>query len=228
MEYYAILKFCSYQYILVQSTGKMIVDENVRENFLKPGFEDMRKNILEKSNAIDTDLDDEIYADQLHSLLQRISPEMEKPSAMKTFVEAKKKKTDEETIWDRIHGTFDDTKPNTPKRNQIVKKLPHPRGGVFEGAFQGPKVFRQSVMTQVIRKPDGTTVTVRTVRDAEGNTTVTKRTNDGQVETFSYNGDNGKTVVQTPSMEKDSISSLLACDRNVFVTKEGYAIPKLW
>lgn len=201
---------------------------------MKPGFEDPRKDLLEKSKAIDTDLDDEIYADQLHSLLQRISPELEKSSNMKTYVEGNKsvKKTDEETIWDRIHGTFvDNAKPNPPRRNQLMKKLPHSRGGVFEGAFQGPKVFRQSVVTQVVRRPDGSTETRRTVRDAEGNenTTVIKRTNDGEVETFSYPG-NG-TVVQKPMVERDNIpSTLLVCngDRNVFVTKDGYAIPKLW
>lgn len=211
----------------------MIVDENVRENFLKPGFEDLRKDLLEQSKAIDTDLDDEIYADQLHSLLQRISPELEKASHMKPCVDGTKtaKKTDEETIWDRIHGTFvEETKPSTPRRNQqLLKKLPHPRGGVFEGAFQGPKVFRQSVMTQVIRKPDGSTETRRTVRDADGkeNTTVTKRTNDGKVETFTQPG-NGR-IVRQPTVEPDHrTSSLLACDRNVFVTKDGYAIPKLW
>lgn len=212
--------------------GKMLVDENVRENFLKPGFEDLRKDFPEPTKAIDTDLDDEIYADQLHSLLQRISPELEKSSNMKTFVDGTKKtkKTDEETIWDRIHGTFvEDSKPSPQRRNQqLLKKLPHPRGGVFEGAFQGPKVFRQSVMTQVVRKPDGSTETCRTVRDAEGNenTTVTKRTSDGKVETFSYPG-NGK-MVQKPLIEPGRIPSLFSCDRNVFVTKDGYAIPKLW
>lgn len=220
---------------MVDESGKMILDDNVRENFLKPGFEDMRKDLLEKNKAIDTDLDDEIYADQLHSLLQRISPELEKSSNIKPYVEANKrvKKTDEETIWDRIHGTFvDDAKSNPPKRNQqqLMKKLPHPRGGVFEGAFQGPKVFRQSVMTQVVRKPDGSTETRRTVRDAEGNenTTVTKRTNDGKVETFSYPG-NG-SIVAKPSVQQDNTSVLLIGngDRNVFVTKDGYTIPKLW
>lgn len=211
----------------------MIPDENVRDNFLKPGFEDLRKDLMEKSKAIDTDLDDEIYADQLHSLLQRISPELEKSSNIKPYVDGNKtvKKTDEETIWDRIHGTFvADNKPNQPRNNQqVLKKLPHARGGVFEGAFQGPKVFRQSVMTQVIRKPDGSTETRRTVRDADGNenTTLTKRTNDGKVETFTFT-DSGKTVPKPSVIEKDSIALALACDRNVFVTKEGYAIPKLW
>lgn len=203
---------------------------------MKPGFEDFGKDLFEPTKAIDTDLDDEIYADQLHSLLQRISPELEKSSNMKTFVDGTKnaKKTDEETIWDRIHGTFvEDNKPNTQKRNrqQLLKKLPHaPRGGVFEGVFQGPKVFRQSVMTQVIRKPDGTTETRRTVRDAEGNenTTVTKRTNDGKVETFTFPGNGSGKVVQKPLMAPDQIPSLFSSDRNVFVTKDGYAIPKLW
>lgn len=219
-----------------QFLGKIITDENLRENFLKPGFEDLQKNLLERNKAIDTDLDDEIYADQLHSLLQRISPELEKSTSSfsnkKTYMEGIKntKKTDEETIWDRIHGTStNENKPNPPKRNQqLLKKLPHPRGGVFEGAFQGPKVFRQSVMTQVIRKPDGSSETRRTVRDAEGNenTTVTKRTNDGKVETFTYPG-NGQ-MVKKPLIEENHVSSLLPCDRNVFVTKDGYAIPKLW
>lgn len=210
----------------------MIVDENVRENFLKPGFEELRKDLFQQNKAIDTDLDDEIYADQLHSLLQRISPELEKSANMKTNVEGNKniKKTDEEIVWDRIHGTFDEeNKPSPPKRNQqLLKKLPHPRGGVFEGAFQGPKVFRQSVMTQVVRKPDGSYETRRTVRDAEGNenTTVIKRTNDGTIETFTYPG-NGN-IVQKPLIEPDRNSSLFASDRNIFVTKDGYAIPKLW
>lgn len=213
--------------------GKIFTDENMHENFLKPGFEDLQKELLEKNKAIDTDLDDEIYADQLHSLLQRISPELEKSSSSfsnkKTNIEGAKiaKKTDEETIWDRIHGTADENKSNPPKRNQqLLKKLP--RGGVFEGAFQGPKVFRQSVMTQVIRKPDGSSETRRTVRDAEGNenTTITKRTNDGKVETFSYPGSG--QMIQKPLVEENRVSSLLPCDRNVFVTKESYIIPKLW
>lgn len=152
---------------------------------------------------------------------------------MKTYVEGNKvvKRTDEETIWDRIHGTFVDAKkPNPPKRNQqLLKKLPHPRGGVFEGAFQGPKVFRQSVMTQVIRKPDGSSETRRTVRDADGNenTTVVTRTGDGKVETSNYPGD-GQKVKKPLVEENNGFSSLLSCDRNTFVTKEGYAIPKLW
>jgi len=207
---------------------KIFSDENVREKFLKPGFDLYKENM-----PVDTDLDDEIYADQLHTLLQRLSPELEEASSnMKTHVETNKnvKKTDEETIWDRIHGTIvDKNKPNPPKRNQqLFKKLPHPRGGVFEGAFQGPKVFRQSVMTQVIRKPDGSSETRRTVRDADGNenTTITKRTNEGKVETFTFSG-NGQQV-ERPMVDGNHVSALLPCDRNVFVTKEGYTIPKLW
>ncbi|KAJ6647633.1 hypothetical protein Bhyg_02856 [Pseudolycoriella hygida] len=198
---------------MTDENGKIIVDTTFRENFFKPSFEDLRKHFSELNEASDTDLDDEIYADQLHSLLQRISPELERASNMRTSAHGNKnaRKTDEETIWDRIHGTFEEqTRPKPPQRKlQLFNKLPH-RGGVFEGAFQGPRSLHQSVMTQVIRKPDGSMETYRTVRDAEGNKnmTVTKRSSDGKVETFNYPGS--------------------VADRNVFVTNDGYVIPKLW
>lgn len=172
-------------------------------------------------------MDDEIYADQLHTLLQRISPELEMSSNMKAYVEPNKnkKQSDEEIIWDRIHGTFvDENKPKPPTRNQqLLKKLPLPRGGVFE-----PHVFRQSVVTRAVQQPDGSFVIHRTVRDAQGNekTTVTKRLGDGRVETFNYSGNGQKD--QQSLVEENNVSSLLSRHRNIFVTKEGYAIPKLW
>lgn len=231
--------------------NKPIIDENVRENYMKPGFEDIfNQDGLNQASSVDTDLDGEIYADQLHSLLQRISPEIEslipkkftpmlKKQCTQTEAQRNIKRTDEEIIWDRIHGTDlladEIVLPN--RRQQGLKKIP-PRGGIFEGAFQGPKIFRQSIMTQTIRKPNGTYETRRVVRDADGttNTTITRSTTDGKTETItSSSNDNimGKERLMMPD-EPDAaggnnnyISSIN--DRNIYVTKAGYAMPmNIW
>lgn len=205
---------------------------------MKPGFEDLLKEDFGMAGkSLDTDLDGEIYADQLHSLLQRISPEVEslipKFSAMKNvrkFAPTNDivKRTDEETIWDRIHGTF--AAPTTPmpkaSKGTVAKaQLPVPRTGIFEGAFQGPKVFRQSIMTQTVRKPDGTYETRRIVRDGDGNvnTTVTKTGKDGKTESVS-SFEKGKKEIGS-----NENAGMLYSDRNIYVTKDGYAMPKnIW
>lgn len=215
-------------------------DENVRENYMKPGFENFFRQ--EKAAAaattttLDSDLDGEIYADQLHSLLQRVSPEMEalmttarlpqKDKRLASAADASQKRTDEETIWDRIHGTS--TAANNPKA--IVKKLQPPRGGIFEGAFQGPKVFRQSVMTQMVRKPDGSYESRRTVVDADGhaNTTITRTTADGRTETIMNSG-GGAVGGGGCDDEGGPPMRGVVEHRNIYVTKEGYAMPKnIW
>lgn len=210
---------------------------------MKPGFEDFFNVPLKP----DSDLDGEIYADQLHSLLQRISPELEVlipssqpalhssvPGSRKTSPPAVRR-TDEQIIWDRIHGTADPE----PSRDIVArprKAIISPRSGIFEGAFQGPKVFRQSVMTQTVRRPDGTYETRRVVKDADGtvNTTVTQTKKDGTT-----------VVLSTPDIAKPAgspgeaaggggggrplDSGSIVDNRNVYVTKEGYAMPKnIW
>lgn len=213
---------------------------------MKPGFEDF----FSATGKPDSDLDGEIYADQLHSLLQRISPELEVlmpsssqpalhsslPGSRKTSLPAVSR-TDEQVIWDRIHGTAD-PEPNREVVARPRKATIAPHSGVFEGAFQGPKVFRQSVMTQTVRRPDGTSETRRVVKDADGsvNTTVTQTKKDGTT-----------VVLTTPDIVKPAGSpgevaggggggsgwlfgaGWFADNQNVYVTKEGYAMPKnIW
>lgn len=212
---------------------------------MKPGFENFLPPSMEGDHSHDTDLDGEIYADQLHSLLQRISPEMEAMvPRLKAALKNKSnnsvgavsatpiKRSDEETIWDRIHGTYTEAAvapPATKPRYPIVGKQPS-RSGVFEGAFQGPKVFRQSVMTQIVRKPDGSFETKRTVLDANGHTStvVTRTMSDGRSETLSSSTEGGNTMGLQPILPVGDYGIPMP-DRNIYVTKDGYAMPKnIW
>lgn len=212
---------------------------------MKPGFENFLPPSKEGDQSHDTDLDGEIYADQLHSLLQRISPEMEammpklkavlknkSTNSVGAVSAAPIKRSDEEAIWDRIHGTYTESAgapPAAKPRHPIVGKQPS-RSGVFEGAFQGPKVFRQSIMTQIVRKPDGSYETRRTVLDANGhtNTVVTRTMSDGRTETLSSSSDGSKTTGSQPMLPVGDYG-LTMPDRNIYVTKDGYAMPKnIW
>lgn len=212
---------------------------------MKPGFENFLPPSEKGDHSHDTDLDGEIYADQLHSLLQRISPEMEamvprlkaalnnnSTNSVGAVSAAPIKRSDEETIWDRIHGTYTESvvAPQAAKpRHPIVGKQPS-RSGVFEGAFQGPKVFRQSIMTQIVRKPDGSYETKRTVLDANGhkNTVITRTLSDGRTETLSSTTDGSKGTEPQP-MPPAGDYGIAMPDRNIYVTKDGYAMPKnIW
>ena len=166
-----------------------------------------------------------IYADQLHSLLQRITPDMKELMLKKRMernetvgassAAARRKPTDEEKVMDLIHGITEQRNHPTGgtvskpamKRNHGGLGQRFPEGGLFEGAFQGPRMFGQSIISQTIRRPDGVSIyrcyfvrmsllltpflftqsyeTRRTVRDSEGNTqtTVTLSTKDGRKET---------------------------------------------
>lgn len=279
--------------------GAAHFNDNARENYLKPGFEDLfvaaaapdgkadsnSPSSSASAGALDSDLDDEIYADQLHSLLQRISPDLDaflqqqRPS-MSTVPSIKSSSpprgarfamtggavvplSDEQQVLNLLHGTAvvaggaDDRSTVMPGVLSKKSLLSPARSGIFEGAFQGPKVFRQSVMTQTVRRPDGTVETRRVVRDADGNTstTVTKTTADGdRSETSSssngsssgnsggggnWNGGgcfdakpppgglpaNGAAAVAAAK----PVPSAAVADRNVYVTKEGYAMPmNIW
>lgn len=143
--------------------------------------------------------------------------------------ETKLKRTEEETIMDRIHGTqWKEDEP--PIRRRQSTKVPHNGAGAFEGTFQGPKIFGQSIISQSIRKPDGTLETRRVVRDSDGNTKTTlTRTVNGKTETTTSieNGGNLKKVIEPRGFETGF--NILNLDRNMFVTKAGYTLPKnLW
>lgn len=228
---------------------KSLFDENIREEYMKPGFEDIVGKEFRKK-TVDTDLDGEIYADQLHSLLQRVTPELnnmiaidaldksrkaahEKSQAV-SIAEANKKLSDEEKVLSKIHGTFGQAETSTKKtfqRNQIARQIPH-NGGAFEGVIGGPKTFRQGFTFQMIRRPDGSSESRRTVIDNDGNAkTIVKRTVDGKTETFTTlngaDGDGGQIERKMPTENAGSIA--LDCGRNLFVSKDGYVLPKnLW
>uniref|UniRef100_A0A1A9WKJ6 Uncharacterized protein n=1 Tax=Glossina brevipalpis TaxID=37001 RepID=A0A1A9WKJ6_9MUSC len=240
--------------------NRMPVEKNLKEEYLKPGFESKIFKEFEKQQKqyFDTDLDGEIFADQLHSLIQRFAngeymqdtPQNGLDSAnkilprndKKTVRKLKPKLTDEEIIMGRIHGTLDND--NEEQRKRVTRRRPDfmnpmspviPRssfgGGAFEGNFQGPKMFSQSVMTKTIRKPDGSYETTKITQDSQGNKTITTtRTKDGKSETVTtYDGvaGTGKGPIEKFGIKESP--EVYEGERNIFVSKEGYALPRnLW
>ncbi|XP_041776612.1 uncharacterized protein LOC121596067 [Anopheles merus] len=239
-------------------------DHDLKQDFLKPGFEESIRDIGKQMKPQDTDLDGEIYADQLHSLLQRITPDMKELMLKKRMernetvgassAAARRKPTDDEKVMDLIHGITEQrnhptggtvSKPAMKSRNHGGLGQRFPEGGLFEGAFQGPRMFGQSIISQTIRRPDGSYETRRTVRDSEGNTqtTVTLSTKDGRKETVttydddaafggmkrngSANGGGGgghqRGDAELPT------GALLAMDGKFGLNNNGYVLPKnLW
>ncbi|XP_017466242.1 PREDICTED: uncharacterized protein LOC108359083 [Rhagoletis zephyria] len=232
--------------------GDIKIDKDLKEDFLKPGFEniDILKEFEKtKGEIMDTDLDGEIYADQLHSLMQRLSPNEDLPNILPRNDSkavrnplGKKKLSDEEKILGKIHGTLDSE--DAPKQSRMPRPRPDmmtpmtpmiPRnptpfgGGVFEGTYQGPKMFSQSVMSKTIRKPDGSYETTKIIKDSQGNTTKTiTRTIDGKTETITTS-DNAAGAGTIKQKEGNIAKREEYSNRNIFVTKEGYAVPRnLW
>ncbi|XP_039497316.1 uncharacterized protein LOC120455317 isoform X1 [Drosophila santomea] len=243
-------------------------ERDLKEDFLKPGFESkiLKKFAEQKDLSLDTDLDGEIYADQLHSLIQRLNPEENiepgdpaigniLPSNQHGYRKSvqRSKLTDEEIIMGRIHGTISADgenhscarPPRPPMNNKpdimtpMTPMLPHsgmsPFGGVFDGNYQGPKLFSQSVMTKTVRKPDGSYETTKVTQDSSGHkTTTVTRMIDGRKETTvthdggaPAHGMGGKQHLQQQQQQKEV--AVARGERNIFVTKEGYAMPRnLW
>uniref|UniRef100_A0A1A9V896 Uncharacterized protein n=1 Tax=Glossina austeni TaxID=7395 RepID=A0A1A9V896_GLOAU len=239
--------------------NRMPIEKNLKEEYLKPGFESKTFKEFEKQQKqyFDTDLDGEIFADQLHSLIQRFangeymqdSPQAALDSTTKILPrndkkairKSKPKLTDEEIIMGRIHGTLDGD--NEEQRKRIKHRRPDfmnpmspviPRGpfagGAFDGHFQGPKMFSQSVMTKTVRKPDGSYETTKITQDSQGNKTITTtRTKDGKSETVTtYDGAAAGVASAGKRSIKES-SEIYEGERNIYVSKEGYALPRnLW
>ncbi|XP_031619089.1 uncharacterized protein LOC116338145 [Contarinia nasturtii] len=225
------------------------MNENFREEYMKPGFENF-KNFVGVKPSIDVDLDGEIYADQLHTLLQRISPELEQMRAATmaktmapTVAEPKRKLTDEEKVMDQIHCIDEDEKrvAKQPELgpNPSNVRIPH-YGGAFEGIRDGPKVHRQSFSYQYSRKPDGV-YSSETVVDPNGNTkTVIKRTIGGKTNTQtlingidvndnSNVGNNGALGITDAITEVKKKDWIIDPGRHFYINKDGYALPKnLW
>lgn len=213
---------------------------------MKPGFENFG-NPADVKPSIDVDLDGEIYADQLHSLLQRISPDLENMRA-KALVPKKpeptRKLTDEERVMDMIHCIDDEEKNGAVQQFKKPDmgngppnvRIPH-YGGAFEGVIGGPKTYRQTFSYQMVRKPEGSYVT-STVVDPNGNTkTVIQRTIDGETKTQTLiNGvdvdepnaglANGAAVTFGDDKVAKKNDSIVAIGRHFYVNKAGYVLPK--
>lgn len=221
-------------------------EKNPREDYMKPGFENIfAKEPEAKNNAsMDSDLDGEIYPEQLHTLLQRISPEMNNLFPNRQLIQPQQEKqaavqrkpTDEEKIWNQIHGNAADggaASKSIAPFNGRKPQAPHGGGGIFDGAFQGPKIFSQSVMIQTVRKPDGSYETRRTVRGTDGQTkTTVTRSENGKTETITTIGgdegirsiDKGRNADAYPMMQ-----TILGANRNLAVSTGGYLLPNnLW
>ncbi|KAH8238130.1 hypothetical protein KR038_007793 [Drosophila bunnanda] len=241
-------------------------ERDLKEDSLKPGFESkiLKQFEQQKDMTLDTDLDGEIYADQLHSLIQRLNPEEKVgpgdlgttnilPSNQSGLRKScqRAKLTDEEIIMGRIHGTIGTNgeskscarPPRPPMNNKpdimtpMTPMLPRsgmtPFGGVFDGNYQGPKMFSQSVMSKTVRKPDGSYETTKVTQDSSGHkTTTVTRVVDGRKETIvTHDGGNssGMENGHPQRSQQREVALQRDGDRNIFVTKEGYAMPRnLW
>lgn len=221
--------------------NRELFDESLRDEYMKPGLEYFN-GFADMKPTIDTDLDGEICADQLHSLLQRNAMATIQPpkSAAAPSQPTNKKRTESEMVLDKIHGVEDEDMRRKPLG--IVQPrvhVPH-RGGAFEGFVDGPKTHRQSVSYQVIRRPDGM-IKTKTVVDPDGTTkTIIQRTENGETKTqtlingIDVKGDNDAAIQPDGTFEFRVLQPqpkpwIVNYGRHIAINKDGYALPKnLW
>lgn len=208
---------------------------------MKPGFEHF-KGFADIKPSADIDLDGEIYADQLHTLLQRNAMDANKtPSSTAAPPKpTNKKRTENEMVLDQIHGVDDEDMRRKPFGFiQPRVHIPH-RGGAFEGVVDGPKTHRQSFSYQVIRRPDGV-VKTKTVVNPDGTTKTTiRRTENGETKTqtlingVDVNEANGAAIQSDGPIEFKALQPqpkpwIVDYGRHISINKNGYALPKnLW
>lgn len=140
--------------------------EEIDEKSTKETSEMFKKDFDKKYNhfkQIDRDLDGQIYAEQLDSLLKRVSPQLMLVNPVETKqVKPKVRLTDDEKIMDMIHGTYkEEVVVSKPRKRPVQKPTPGvPKS--FNGAFEGtiaPQHHARSWGRTVISitKPDGVT-----------------------------------------------------------------------
>lgn len=196
-----------------------------------------------KKEKRDYDLDDR-YADQLDSLLKRISPDLmikDDPIIPSVVIIQKpaRKLTDEEKIMDKIHGTFKEEViiPRPHKKEQIQKAplTPHHHFGALppfnefppsHGANSQNKTWGKTVIT--IRKSDGTYENQKIERSSDGQvkTTITKTDADGNKSTQTFLGDKEQQKA-TGENKVISTQSIPHEERNL-INHNGYKIPCLF
>lgn len=198
------------------------VDDEPENNLLKRSFESKYNNFRQKT---DQDLDGKLYADQLDTLLKRISPEFAPKAQPLSTSQKKFRQPDEEKILDIIHGTYrEDVVPVKPRKRQVQKVPASPNhfGGLppFELPPNSSRTWGKTVIS--IRKQDGSFETRKMERSPDGQTrtTITKTDSDGSSSTQTFTGDSQKSIVSLPTARNYE-------DRNM-VTLNGYTIPCLW
>lgn len=174
----------------------------------------------------DQDLDGQLYADQLDTLLKRISPEL-MPQPKTPIVQTRIKLSDEDKIMDIIHGTYrEEIVPTKPRKRQAPKlpASPHHFGGL--PPFDLPpssRSWQSSKTVMTIRKSDGSYETRKTEQTPTGQmkTTITKTDGNGASSTQSFTGDRQQAITQLSS------TTGIHAERNL-VKYDGYKIPCLW
>lgn len=203
-------------------------DEEPQNTQRQRSFENKYEDFRQKT---DQDLDGQLYAEQLDTLLKRISPGLAplnsptKPPA----VQKKVKILDADKILDIIHGTFkEEIIPVKPRKRQVQKvpSSPHHFGGLppFDMPQSSSRTWGKTVMT--IRKQDGSCETRRMERSPDGQTktTITKTDSKGTSSTETFVGDGQQTLVkpaQIPPASGDYAERHL-------IMFDGYKIPCLW
>lgn len=222
--------------------------ENFNDDFfkLKPGF---KKHIEEFHSSVksqDSDLDGKAYAEQLKTLLDRIAPEKRQQMQHQQQTQQQQqlqlqlphvKRSEEEQIMDKIHGTVQEQAVvSRPKPNRRSVSPGVPPNGVFDG--NSPRVFGQSIISQTIRKPDGSYETKRTIRDSTGQTktTIIKSENGHTQEITTYSDDKNESLFKDPfsNENKNRINPelestekpLVILDRTMYLDKSGYTMPR--
>lgn len=193
--------------------------------------------VYEFKERRDIDLDDKAYADQLDSLLKRFSPDlMLKDEPRKVVVQETRKLTDEEKIWDKIHGTFKEeirSAPQRPRKSQVHKApmSPHHFGSLppfheFPPPSSQGKSWGKTVIS--IRKSDGTSETRRMERTSDGTvkTTITKTDADGHSSTQTFLGDDQSKLIG--SSEKKVDATPKSHEERNLIDFNGYKIPCLF
>lgn len=197
-----------------------------RQKSLENKYNEFRQNT-------DKDLDDQLYADQLDTLLKRISPDSFPNSfiAPKQPMNQKKiKMPDEDKIMDIIHGTYKEEVVAVKPRKRQVQKVPvappHHFGGIPPFGMppnSSGRAWGQTVVS--IRKADGSFETRKTERTPDGQTktTITKTDSDGSSLTQTFTGDGSMATAKAlPELSREAYA-----ERNL-VTVNGYKVPCLW
>lgn len=247
------------------------MEPSLLEKFNDPEFQQQLKQLQDNFPAnpadIDIDLDGKLSKDQIELFFNEI-PSITVEPILGTFGGIpstnlpKLKRTDEEKIMDKIHGTGP-IEVKTPRRSAAKNRLPSgsipnhkmpfapppgyekftpsrnnntnqtPSSG-NEGIF---RTFGQTIITQTVRKPDGSVETRRTVRDNDGTTktTISKMQQDGKTETITYD-EGAKNVTKIPPAMSGTNNNgsggkgmILETNQNLFLTKEGYTLPRnMW